>query len=120
LAKRHDVARWRTKLCCRLHALVGELVPGGIEPEVVVNQARALLDGMPLDDVAALERHRQAVELVAESEHLDIVGHDYRERISAAVEASATTLTEIFAVGPIVACISSATAATRHVHHRQP
>ena len=42
LAKRHtDVARWRTKLCCRLHALVGELVPGGISKEVVVNQARS-------------------------------------------------------------------------------
>ena len=45
LAKRHtDVARWRTKLCCRLHALVNELVPGGIDKEVVVNQARSLLD----------------------------------------------------------------------------
>jgi transposase len=106
LAKRHtDVARWRTKLCCRLHALVGELVPGGIDKEVVVNQARALLDGIELDDVAAFERHRQALELVVEIEHLDIVRQDYRERISAAVEASATTLTEIFGVGPIVACM---------------
>jgi transposase len=106
LAKRHtDVARWRTKLCCRLHALVGDLVPGGIDKEVVVNQARSLLDGIELDDVAALERHRQALELVAEIEHLDIVRQDYRERISAAVEASATTLTEIFGVGPIVAAM---------------
>ena len=48
LAKRHtDLARWRTKLCCRLHALVGELVPGGIDKEVVVDQARSLLDGDP-------------------------------------------------------------------------
>jgi transposase len=32
LAKRHsDLARWRTKLCCRLHALVAELVHlGGV------------------------------------------------------------------------------------------
>jgi transposase len=104
LAKRHtDMARWRTKLCCRLHGLVGELVPGGIDKEIVVK--RALLDGMQLDDVAAVERHRQAVELVVEIEHLDIVRQDYRERISAAVEASATTLTEIFGVGPIVACM---------------
>ena len=45
LAKHHtDLARWRNKLCCRLHALVGELVPGGIDKEVVVNQARSLLD----------------------------------------------------------------------------
>src|SRR5262245_41567225 len=32
LAKHHnDLARWRNKLCCRLHALVGQLVPGGID-----------------------------------------------------------------------------------------
>ena len=46
LVKHHnDLARWRNKLCCRLHALVGELVPGGIDKEVVVNQARACSRG---------------------------------------------------------------------------
>jgi transposase len=106
LAKRHtDVARWRTKLCCRLHALVGELVPGGISKEVVVNQARSLLDDIQSDDVAATERHRQAVELLAEIEHLDVVRQDSRARIIAAVEASGTTVTEIFGVGPVVAAM---------------
>ena len=106
LAKRHtDVARWRTKLWCRLHALVGELVPGGISKEVVAIQARSLLAGIEPDDVAALERHRQAVELVAEIEHLDIVRQDSRARIIAAVEASGTTVTEIFGVGPVVAAM---------------
>ena len=72
LAKRHsDLARWRNKLCCRLHALVAELVPGGISKEVVVNQARSLLERIEPDDVAAVERHRQAVELVDEIDHLD-------------------------------------------------
>ena len=34
LAKHHsDVARWRTKLCCRLHALMAELVPGSTRPD---------------------------------------------------------------------------------------
>ena len=71
LAKHHsDLARWRNKLCCRLHALVAELVPGGISKEVVVNQARRLLEGIEPDDVAAIERHRQAVELVEEIDHL--------------------------------------------------
>ena len=104
LVKHHnDLARWRNKLCCRLHALVGELVPGGIDREVVVNQARSLLDGIEPDDVAAVERHRQAVELIAELDHLDVVLRDSRARITTAVAASSTTLTEIFGVGPIVA-----------------
>jgi transposase len=61
-----DAARWATKLCCRRHALVGEPVPGGIDKEVVVNQARSLLNDDVCDDVAAVERHRQAVELLAD------------------------------------------------------
>lgn len=106
LAKRHtDLARWRTKLCCRLHALVGELVPGGISREVVVNQVRSLLAEIEPDDVAAAERHRQAVELVTEIEHLDVARRDCRARITAAVTASGTTLTEIFGVGPVVAAM---------------
>jgi transposase len=106
LAKRHtDVARWRTKQCCRLHALVAELVPGGIDKEVVVNQARSLLEQITPDGAAAIERHRQAVELVDDIDHLDAVLKDSRARISAAVAASGTTLTEIFGVGPIVAAM---------------
>ena len=104
LVKHHnDLARWRNKLCCRLHALVGELVPGGIDKEVVVNQARSLLEGIEPDDVAAVERLRQAVGLIAELDHLDVVLRDSRARITTAVTASPTTLTEIFGVGPIVA-----------------
>jgi transposase len=106
LAKRHtDVARWRTKQCCRLHALVAELVPGGIEKEVVVTQARSLLEGIGPQDVAAVERHRQAVELVDDIEHLDRVVKDSRARITAAVAASGTTLTDVFGIGPIIAAM---------------
>ena len=106
LAKHHnDLGRWRNKLCCRLHALVGELVPDGISKEVVVNQARSLLEGIEPDDVAAVERHRQAVELVDEIDHLDTVMGDSKARITTAVAASQTTLIEIFGVGPIVACM---------------
>jgi transposase len=61
--------------------------------------------GIVCDDAAAAERHRQALELLAEIEHLDIVRQDSRARITAAVTVSATTLTEIFGVGPIVAAM---------------
>jgi transposase len=105
-AKHHtDVARWRTKQCCRLHALVAELVPGDIDKEVVVTQARSLLERIEPQDVAAVERHRQAVELVDDIEHLDVVGKDSRARITAAVAASGTTLTDVFGIGPIVAAM---------------
>jgi len=89
----------------RLHALVGELVPGGIGKEVVVNQARSILEHVELADVAAVERHRQALELVDDIDHLDAVLRVSRARIAAAVAASDTTLVEIFGVGPIVAAM---------------
>jgi transposase len=106
LAKRHtDLARWRTKQCCRLHSLVAERVPGGIDKEVVVTQARSLLEGIGPQDVAAVERHRQAVELVDDIEHLDRVVKDSRARITVAVTASGTRLTDILGIGPIVAAM---------------
>ena len=77
--------------------------PAGSNKEVVLNQARSLLERIEPDDVAAAERRRQAVELVTELDHLDVVMRDSRARITIAVAASQTTLTEIFGVGPIVA-----------------
>jgi transposase len=72
---------------------------------VVVNQARSLLGEIEVDDVAAVERHRRATELVDEIDHLETVMRDSRARITTAVAASGTTVTEIFGVGPIVACM---------------
>jgi hypothetical protein len=50
-------------------------------------QARSLLEGIEPDDVAAAERRRQAVELVAEIDRLDSQMRDSRTRITAASRA---------------------------------
>jgi transposase len=106
IVRRHgDLARWRNKLCCRLHALVAELVPGGIRKEVVVSQARSLLDGIVPDGPAGWERHRQALELTSEIDELDSMLRETRTRVAAAVAASNTTVTDIFGVGPIIAAM---------------
>ncbi len=49
------------------------------------------------------ERHRMALELVEDLTHIDIQGRESRRRIAAAVTASGTTLTEIFAWSPVIA-----------------
>lgn len=106
LAKHHtDLARWRNKLCCRLHALVAELVAGGISTEVVVTQAFQLLDRLEPEGAAAVERHRLAVGLVDELDHVDGQLRAARRNIATAVAASGTTLTDIFGVGPVVAAM---------------
>jgi transposase len=64
LAKHHtDLARWRNKICCRLHALVAELV--------VVSDTFALLESIHPQGVAAIERHRLAGQLADEVVHVD-------------------------------------------------
>jgi transposase len=65
LARRHSQIAWaRNKSVCRLHALVCELVAGGIAKEVVVSQALALLEDFEPAGAVGRERHRLALELL--------------------------------------------------------
>jgi transposase len=65
LARRHSqIARARNKAACRLHALVDELVPGGIPKQIVAGQAWQLLEGLAPAGAVGRERHRLACELV--------------------------------------------------------
>jgi transposase len=106
LAKRHlDLGRWRNKVCCRLHAHVAELVPGGISKEIVVAQASELLAGLHPRGAAAIERHLLALELIDDLTRVDEQLRASRRRIVAAVAASGTTLTELFGVGPVIAAM---------------
>ena len=104
LARRHSQIAWaRNKSVCRLHALVSELVPGGITKEVVVSQAFRLLESLEPAGAVGRERHRLALELVDDIARHDSQRKDSNARIRAAVAASGTTLTEIFGVGAVIA-----------------
>lgn len=106
LTRRHtQLAQAHNKAACRLHALVCDLVPGGIGKEVVVRQALELLDSVtPVTRVAA-QRLMLARDLLADIELLVKQRRESKTRITAAIAASGTTLTEIFGVGDIVAAI---------------
>ena len=106
LARRHTQLGWTyNKTACRLHALVAELVPGGITKEVVVSQARSLLDDLQPVGAVAVERHLLAVELVDELDRLNAQRKALRKRITTAVAASGTTLVEVFGIGDVGAAI---------------
>jgi transposase len=51
-----DASRARSRACCRLHALVRELVPGGIRKQIVVAQADQVL--AKIEPVNATQRQR--------------------------------------------------------------
>jgi transposase len=103
-AKRHrDLARQHTRVASRLHAVLCELVPGGFTGEISPAQATRLLDVIEPVGAVAAARHELARELVADLVRLDVQRREARRRITAAVTASKTTVTEVFGVGPIVA-----------------
>ena len=72
LAGQHTQLGWAyNKTACRLHAVVAELVPGGIGQELVVSRARSLLDELQPVGAVAVERHALAVEMLDELDRLN-------------------------------------------------
>jgi len=65
LARRHSQIAWaRNKAVCRLHALVCELVPGGIPKQIVAGQAFQVLEDLAPAGAVDRERRRLAFELL--------------------------------------------------------
>ena len=104
LTRRHtQLAQAHNKAACRLHALMCDLIPGGIRKEIVARQAAQLLDSITPSTRVAAQRLLLARDLLADVELLVEQRRESKRRITAAVAASGTTLTEIFGVGVVVA-----------------
>ena len=105
LSKRNsDLGRQRSRVVCRLHSLFAELSPGGIAKELYVSDARELLGSFEPASPIEYMRHELALELVDDVARLDEQIKESHRRIRTAVRASKTTLTDLFGVGPVLAC----------------
>lgn len=106
LAKRNsDLGRARNRIACRLHALLGELVAGGIPNEINASSAERLLDGARPTSPIEAARHALALEHLDDLRRLDAQMKESKRRIADAVAAAKTSLTELFGVGPVVAAM---------------
>ena len=106
LVKRHhDLGRLRNRSACRLHALLCELVAGGISKEITPNTAQRLLESFTPSTPVERTRHQLAADHVEDLRHLDVQLRASRRRVEEAVAASGTSLTDIFGIGPIVAAM---------------
>jgi hypothetical protein len=113
LAKRNtDIGDHRTRLVCRLHALLLELDPGGIAKEINASDVERFLAAVAPATPAEQVRFDLATELLDDVRRVDEQLKASHKRIRTAVAASGTTLTNIFGVGPISPQCSSATPAT--------
>jgi transposase len=105
-AKRnHDLARARNRTACRLHALLAELVPGGIPKEINARNAQRLLESVTATTPVERARHAVALEHLEDLRRFDEQLRASKQRLEDAVGESGTTVTELFGVGPYVAAI---------------
>ncbi len=103
-AWRHrDLSRARNQVVCRLHAVLCELLPGGISKEISAAQATRVLEAITPSDAAGRARLELAAEFLEDLRRIDDQRRQARKKVAAAVRASRTTLTEVFGVGPVIA-----------------
>jgi transposase len=103
-AKRNmDIGNHRTRVVCRLHALLAELAPGGIAKEMYVSEAEIFLAKLCPETPAQQMRFDLALELLDDVRRLDAQLKESHRRIRVAIKASETSLTDLYGVGPIIA-----------------
>jgi transposase len=103
-AKRHrDLSRARNQVVCRLHAVLCQLIAGGVSKRITAGQAARILDQAEPRGAAAMARWVLAEQFLTDLRRIDIQRRDVEKKLAVAVRASGTTVTEIFGVGPAVA-----------------
>jgi transposase len=103
-SRRHrDLGRAKNQVACRLHAVLCELVPGGVPEEITAAQATRILGSATPSGAAGQARLELAAELLDDMRGLDARIRESKKKLAVAVKASSTSLTELFGVGPVVA-----------------
>jgi transposase len=103
LAKRNpDIGDQRCRVVSRMHSMLVELAPGGIAKEINASDVDAFLAKLSPATPVEQIRYDLAVELLADIRRLDEQLTASHKRIRAAVAASATTVSELFGIGPII------------------
>jgi transposase len=103
-AKRHrDLGRARTQVACRLHAVLCELIPGGVSKRISAALAGQLLGGITPSGAVEAARCELAAAFLDDLRRTGAQMRDAKNKLTAAVQASGTTVTEVFGAGPIVA-----------------
>jgi len=106
LAKRNtDIGNQRTRVVCRMHALLAELAGGGIAKEINASDVDRFLEALVPAGPVEQTRYDLAVELLDDIRRLDTQLKASHKRIRDAVRASGTTVTDLFGVGPILAAM---------------
>lgn len=90
-------------MACRLHAVLCELIPGGGPKAITVAHAAHLLDSMTPSGAVEAARCELAAAFLEDLRGIDARMLETRKKLTAAVRAAGTNVTEVFGVGPVIA-----------------
>jgi transposase len=100
--RHHDLTSLHTQAVCRLHA---NLIPGGLSGRLSHAAAARMLATIEVCDGVMAERKQQAADLLGDVGRLDLELAAIKARITVAIKAANTSLTDIHGVGPVVAAL---------------
>ena len=98
-----DLGRARTQVACRLHAVLCELVPGGMPKQITAGQAAHILASITPSGAVEAARCELAAEFTEDLRGTGTRIRDTRKKLAIAVRAAGTSLTGMFGVGPVTA-----------------
>ena len=98
--RRDELAHQRVQTVNRLQRLLSELLPGQRKRDLSAAQAKVMLATVRPRDIAGKTRRRMAAEEIADLVAVDAKLKKIKAELKAAVLARASTLMDIFGVGP--------------------
>jgi transposase len=98
-----DLGRTRTQVVCRLHAVLGELIPGGVPKVITTARAARVLRAIRPEGAVAAARRELAAALLDDLRRIDAQIRETRTKLAVTVAAAGTSLTGLFGVGPVIA-----------------
>jgi transposase len=98
-----DLGRTRTQVVCRLHAVLGELIPGGVPKVITAARASRVLRAIRPDGAVQAARCELAAALLDDLRRIDTRIRETRKTLAVTVAAAGTSLTGLFGVGPVIA-----------------
>ena len=98
-----DLGRTRTQVVCRLHAVLCELVPGGVSKAITAPHAARLVASIAPSGAVEAARAELAAAFLEDLRSVDARIRETRKTLAAAVQTAGTSLTGLFGVGPVIA-----------------
>ena len=98
-----DLGRTRTQVVCRLHAVLGELIPGGVPRAITVARAARVLRAIRPEGAVQAARCELAAAFLDDLRRIDAQIRATRKKLAVTIAAAGTSLTGLFGVGPVIA-----------------